>query len=109
MHAAQHFLMQDSSLSALDSVLIGLAGLALALSASFENTSRNPRFQVEKYGMDRHGKRDRRLDAGLFGVLEDAELPKPSPTRDSIFTWKRVATSGIGRFVPETNPPATRA
>ena len=47
MHAAQHFLMQNSGLSALDRILIVVAGLALALGASLENTSRDPRLRLK--------------------------------------------------------------
>jgi hypothetical protein len=71
VHAAQHFLMQNSGLSALDRILIVVAGLALALGASLENTSRDPRRQAEKYSVHRHRKRDCRLDAGFFGVFEN--------------------------------------
>src|SRR6516162_2382784 len=72
MHATQHFLVQDSGLPTLDSTLIGAASLALALSASLEDPSVDTRLQVEKYGVDRHRKRDRRFDAALFGVSENS-------------------------------------
>jgi hypothetical protein len=43
--------MQNSGLSALDRILIVVAGFALG--ASLENTSRDPRRQAEKYSVDR--------------------------------------------------------
>src|SRR6516165_12340050 len=72
MHATQHFLVQDSGLPTLDSILIGGASLALALSASLEDPSVDTRLQVEKYRVYRHRKRDRRFDAALFGISENS-------------------------------------